>query len=187
LYFYIVKKASDSDTAFVKMTATEVQLTVSIATILCSGVISAIVTHKLSTSHAEREFRRKKLEELYFAVHTYCTKLFSANIMWPQVMRGEITYDEGNDLIIKNHDRQDKSHDIAQMLVNIYFPELRPHLQAILKRRDQINRIHSEFKKSYRGEPCHSFLKPFLAELSGIDVDEKALTDELFRISEKYR
>lgn len=170
------------------MTATEVQLIISVTTILCSGVVSAIVTHKLSTERAEREFRRKKLEELFFAVHTFCTKLFSANIVWPQVMRGEITYNDGLELIIKNHDRQDKSYDIAEMLINIYFPELLPHLQAILKRRDQINRIQSEFKKSYqRQESCDSFLKPFLTELNGIDVDEKSLTKALFRISEKYR
>jgi hypothetical protein len=170
------------------MTATEVQLIVSVTTILCSGVVSAIVTHKLSTERAEREFRRKKLEELFFAVHTFCTKLFSANIIWPQVMRGEITYNDGLELIIKNHDRQDKSYDIAEMLINIYFPELLPHLQAILKRRDQINRIQSEFKKSYqRQESCDSFLKPFLTELNGVDVDEKSLTKALFRISEKYR
>ena len=171
------------------MTTTEVQLAVSLATILCSGVISAIVTHKLSTGRAEREFRRKKLEELFFAVHTYCNKLISANLVWPRVMSGEITYDEANELNIKNHDKQDKSYEIAQMLVNIYFPQLRPQLKAILKRRDQINQIRSEFKKIYqqRGEPCESFIKPFVAELKGMEADETALTDELFRISEKYR
>jgi hypothetical protein len=103
-------------------------------------------------------------------------------------MRGEITYEDSNDLFIKNHDKLDKSYEIAQMLINIYFPELRPRLQAILKRRDQISQIRSEFTKAYkRQESCDSFLKPFHAELSGIDVDEKALTDELFRISEQYR
>jgi len=170
------------------MTATEVQLIVSIATILCSGVISAIVAHKLATGQAEREFRRKKLEELYFAVHTYCGKLFSTNMVWPQVMRGEITYNDANDLIIKNHDKEDKSHDTAQMLINIYFPKLRPHLTAIMQRRDRISQIRSEFKKSYeRQENCDCYIKPFWEALSGIDQDEKAMTDALFCISEKYR
>jgi hypothetical protein len=161
---------------------------VSVATILCSGVVSAVVTHKLSTGRAEREFRRKKLEELYFAVHSYCNTLFSANMIWPQVMRGEVTYNEANDFIIKNHDKEDKSHDMTQMLINIYFPELRQHLQAIMQRRDQINQIRSEFKKSYeRRENCDRYIKPFLAELGGIDLDEKSIMHALFRISEKYR
>lgn len=103
------------------MTGTELQLLISIATILCSGVISAIVTHKLSTGRAEREFRRKKLEELFMAVHTYCNKLFTANIMWPRVMRGEIDYNQGLDIFIKNNSEKDNSADTAVMLINIYF------------------------------------------------------------------
>jgi hypothetical protein len=170
------------------MTPTEIQIIISIATILCSGVVSAVVTHKLSTGRAEREFRRKKLEELFFAVHTYCTKLFSRNIVWPQVMRGKISYDDANGLIIQNHDKQDKSHDVMEMLVNIYFPELRPHLLGILNRRDQINTIYGEFTKSYkRQENCECYIQPFLDELSAIDTDEKAMTNSIFRLSEKYR
>jgi hypothetical protein len=165
-----------------------IQMIVSVATILCSGVVSAVITHKLSAGLAEKEFRRKKLEELYFALHTYCGKLFSTNMVWPRVMRGEITYNDANDLIIKNHDKEDKSHDVAQMLVNIYFPQLRPQLEAIIQRRDRINQIRSAFKKAYeRQENCDRFIKPFWDELSGIDSDEKAMTNALFRISEKYR
>jgi hypothetical protein len=170
------------------MTATALQLLISIATILCSGVISAIVTHRLSTGRAEREFRRKKLEELYIAVHTYCNKLFTANIMWPRVMRGEIDYNQGLDIFIENNSEKDNSADTAVMLINIYFPELRPALDLILRRRDQINRITSDFKRTYqRGEPCESFLGPLLGELSAIDTDEKRLTDELFRISQAVK
>lgn len=60
------------------------------------------------------------------------------------------------------------------MLINIYFPELRLQLEAILRRRDEINQIRSEFKKFYQqhGKPCESFVKPFLVELSDIDLDE---------------
>jgi hypothetical protein len=72
------------------MTISGVQLIVSIAT---SGVVSAIVTHFLSTGRAEREFRRKKLEELFMAVHTYCTKLFSANMRWTPIFRPQVSFD----------------------------------------------------------------------------------------------
>ena len=89
--------------------------------------------------------------------------------------------------VIKREDRphKDNSADTAVMLINIYFPELRPALDAILQRRDQINRIKSDFKRTYQqGEPCESFLGPFLGELGSIETDEKRLTDELFRISQ---
>jgi len=103
-------------------------------------------------------------------------------------MRGKISYDDANGLVIQNHDKQDKSHDVMQMLVNIYFPELRPHLLGILNRRDQINAIFAKFTKSRkREENCECYIQPFLDELSAIDADEKAMTNSIFRLSEKYR
>src|ERR1035437_4500616 len=148
------------------MTALEIQLIVSLATILCSGVVSAIVTHKLSSGRAEREFKRRKLEELYIAVHRYCTKLVTANIVWPEVMRGKIDYNQALDLFIKNNSEKDESSRTAMMIINIYFSELLPSFEAILRQRDEINRIQSDFKKVYqRGEPYDSFLQPFLDEI----------------------
>jgi hypothetical protein len=73
-------------------------------------------------------------------------------------MRGEIDYDQGLDLFIKVHNEKDESHDTAMMIINIYFPKLIPSFDAVLQRRDQIDRIHSDFKAAYlRGEPCDSF------------------------------
>jgi len=166
------------------MTATEVQLIVSIATILCSGVISAIVAHQLSCSRSEREFNRKKLEALFIAVRRYCTKLITANLMWPRVMRGEIDYNQGLDILVKNHSDKDDSAETATMIINIYFQKLIPSFDLILQRRDQINRIHSDFKAAYlRGESCNSFERPFFEELQAIDEDEKKFMNELFKIS----
>ena len=170
------------------MTTTEIQLVVSVATILCSGVISAIVAHKLSSGRAEREFNRKKLEELYIAVHRYCAKLFTANMVWSEVMRGKIDYNQGLELFIKSHGEKDESQQTAMMIINIYFPQLRPSFDVILQQRDRINGIHSDFKAAYlRGEPCGSFVQPFLQELKGIDDGEKKLMEELFRISKSLK
>jgi hypothetical protein len=171
------------------MTPVEIQLIISVTTILFSGVVAAVVAHKLSSDRAEREFKRKKLEELYIAVHHYCTKLFTANIIWPEVMRGKINYDEALDLSIKNHSENDKSHETTMMMIiNIYFPELLPPIEAILRQRDQINRVKSDFKQAYqRHEVCDSFAQPFLQELKAIDEVENKLTGELFRISRSLK
>lgn len=167
------------------MSPLEVQIIVSVATILCSGVVSAYVTHRLSVGQSEREFRRKKLEELYFAIHTYCIKLFSTNMFQLQAMRGEITINDANQHIIQYHQgKEDKSHDVAQMLVNIYFPKLKPQLAAIINRRDRINQVYSQFRRDGDGT---RYAKRFADELKGIDLDESSMADALFRLGEKYR
>jgi hypothetical protein len=171
------------------MTGIVVQLIVSILTILGSGVVSAVVAQKLATSRAEREFRLKKLEELYSAVHRYCNHLTTANFMWLRVMSGELNYNEGLELLLKQAQSvNDRSHETAVMLINIYFPELRQSFQALLERRDRIGRIHGQFKAAYKGhEPCEQFRGPFAEELLGIDADEKATTDRLFKLAETTR
>jgi hypothetical protein len=171
------------------MTGIDQQLIISVLTIVCSGVISAVVVHKLATSRAEREFRRKKLEELYSAVHRYCNHLTTANLMWLRVMSGELNYNEGLELLLKQTGHlNDRSHETAVMLINIYFPELRQSFQALLERRDRITGIHSQFKAAYKEkEPCEQFRSPFAQELLGIDADEKAITDRLFKLAERER
>jgi len=174
------------------MTAIEAQLIISVATIVTTisggGVIAAVVAHKLSSARAEREFERRKLEELFVAVHRYCTKLFAANIVWPRVMRGEIDYNQGLDIFIKNHSKKDENHETAIMIINIYFPKLRQAFDGILHRRDRINNIKSDFKATYlRGNNCGSFERPFLDELKAIDADEKKFMDELFQISRSLK
>jgi hypothetical protein len=174
----------------IKMTDIDFQIAVSLATILCSGVVSAIVTQKLSAGRAEREFRRRKLEELFFAVHTYCTKLFSVNFIWVNVMRREMDYNAALKLIIiETNQKEDKSHDIVMMLVNIYFPEMRSKLEAIMQRRTRINKIQADFKKAYIAGLTSdiNFVDPFMEELKGIDDDEKAMTELLFRVSRRYQ
>jgi hypothetical protein len=171
------------------MTPTEIQLIVSIATITGSGVISVIIAHKLAAGRAEREFRRKKLEEVFMATHRFCITLFSANFIWTKVMSKEIDYNQALEIFIENNSgKDDNHHDVAVMLINIYFPELKPSFNAILDRRNRINLIHRGFKEAYKqGLDCSLFLKPFHQELKGIDEDEKKLADKLFKISESLR
>ena len=166
------------------MTAVEGQLLISIATILCSGVVSTVITHRLSTGRAEREFRRKKLEELFVAIHRYCTKLTTWNLVSLRVMRGELDYSQAQQIRTESHTAEDNSHETIIMLINIYFPELLPAFDAVLKRRDQINRIQHEFRDAYRrGESGEPFAHPLAQELTAIDVDEKRITEELFQLS----
>jgi hypothetical protein len=171
------------------MTPAEIQLIVSIATITGSGVISVIIAHKLAAGRAEREFRRKKLEEVFMATHRFCITLFTANFIWTKVMAEEIDYNQGLEFFIKNHSGKDNSHhDVAVMLINIYFPELRSLFNSILDRRNRINSLHRDFTEAYKQNlDCISFLQPFQDELKGIDEDEKKFADKLFKISESLR
>ena len=166
----------------------KLQIGVNIVAILCSSVISVVLASSMASKRARREFRQKKLEELFLAAYTFTNKLFTHNMVWLRVMQRQLTYDQGNDLVIKNHDKEDKSFDVMRMLVSIYFRELMPHFERILKRRDSINQIVSDWKiSSQKGAPSDFSLGALRDELNSIDADEKGLEDDLMRISKKYQ
>ena len=103
-------------------------------------------------------------------------------------MRGDLDYNQGLDIQIKHNTEKDYNHETATMLINIYFPQLRPAFEAILHRRDEINRIQAVFKAAYkRGTSGEPFVQPFSQQLALIGEDEKKLTDELFLISSKIK
>jgi hypothetical protein len=69
-----------------------VQILIPLLTILLSGLVATVVTHYLATSHQEKQFRRQKLEELYFSIDGFCTWFVAFNAYWPGVMGSKIDY-----------------------------------------------------------------------------------------------
>src|SRR6266700_4180677 len=116
------------------------QILISLLTILFSGLMATIVTHYLATSHQEKQLRRQKLEELYFSMDGFCTVVVSFNAYWPGVMDGKIDYHVALDEQIKSSSdrKNERYHQTAEMLVNIYFPALLPSFDAIMARRDSV-------------------------------------------------
>jgi hypothetical protein len=175
---------------------TSVQIVVSLMTIVFSGLVSAVVTHRLSTSRQEREFRRKKLEELYLAVVGFCTSISVANVIWLPVMRGDLDYNAGLELQMKNMPSPNPRHlETATMIINIYFPTLKGSLEAILNRRDAINALQGEFKREYKDigpDPSHAqFVRPFASALDALSAEQErfgaALFDEASRVEGFWR
>ena len=125
------------------------QIILALMTIICSGVASAIVTYKLNSNRDERQFLRKKLEEVNLAFMGYCRQLGIHLIQHQAVMNGEITFNDTLDLTINNNDDKERHHEKLSMLLNIYFPHMSQHLDEIGKCRELGNAIISEFRAAY--------------------------------------
>lgn len=128
-------------------------LTISIAllTVLGSGVVSGIVTYRLNADQREREFRRVKLEECFRAVHHYILVLTTHYLVWLRVMSGDLSYNEANEMLISEGKREDREYPLsAELLIRLYFPALRGHLDSLLQIRDEMDRLHGEFVRAYR-------------------------------------
>jgi len=163
------------------------QILIPILTILFSGLLATIVTHYLATSHQEKQFKRQKLEELYFAMDGFCTLFGTVNAYWPGVMEGEIDYNFALDKSGSDMKKNERFHQTAEMLVNIYFPALLPNFDAIMARRDSVNEILSVFRKQYKTSgpdlSNRKFIAPFNQAMLDFDAEHTRFNRELFKIA----
>jgi hypothetical protein len=162
------------------------QILIPLLTILFSGLLATIVTHYLTTSHQEKQFKRQKLEELYFAMDGFCTLFVTFNAYWPGVMEGKIDYNTALDKAGSDA-KNERFHQTAEMLVNIYFPALLPNFDAIMARRDSVNEIFSAFRKQYKASgpdaPNRKFVAPFNQAMLDFDTEHTRFNHELFKIA----
>jgi hypothetical protein len=151
-------------------------------------LISAVVVHYLIYARKERDFRRKKIEELFLALQAWCVAFLGNHIVWPRVMLGEMDYNEALDIQLKNPPKSHGKLDTVTMLVNLYLPELRPELEAILKARDDVNAIQGKFRKAYKGigpNASHrQFVTPFNEKLLQFEEAQQRFNRALFTVAQ---
>lgn len=149
-----------------------VTLCVGLATVLTSGLVSSIVTYRLNRSKEQTFFMRQKAEALYLAADEFGRDFGAHLLTYLPVARGDIDYNQMLDLqIAKPAKKQQGGAETMTMLVSIYFPEVQPQLDALLKQRDLWSELRSAHKAAYKeGEGVNSmWVSAF--QHSGLDVD----------------
>ena len=131
--------------------------------ILLSGVVATLVTYRLNTTKEHVFFMRRKTEELYLAVEGFDRSLSTYFLAAYPLVKGEISWNDFHDLSIKNDDRRDAEASLqVLMLIDIYFPDIKPIFDKYLEQRDTLGRILSEHKRAYKaGTVSREFFEPF--------------------------
>jgi hypothetical protein len=157
-----------------------IQILLSLATIVMSGVMSAIVTFRLNARRGEKEFRRQKLEQFYMAASGYCNRLGCNFFAYLPVMEQAITFNDALDIVNKAGKDEERRFEHANMLIAIYFPHFQAAFDEVLRCRDTLNGILGDFKRSYKnGNPDGSrWLRPYTEALASID----RLTEQLRKV-----
>jgi len=158
-----------------------------VVTLIGSGVGTAIVNYWLAERRARRELRRAKLEELFLAVTEWVKAMVGRWINIHAVMIGMIDYNQALDQMIKVGDAGRETgrqgFDKVEMLISLYFPELKASHQALVESREQLNEICTKHKQAYkRGENDPRFATTLSTELRKFDDAENALKDHIARL-----
>lgn len=101
-------------------------LLIPLLTIALSGVVSSYVTHRLSATRAERDFRFRKLEEMLLALDRFVDGYTAVALGHASALSAQ-TPAERENAIEQARNQADRAElQKVEMLVKIYFPRLRP-------------------------------------------------------------
>lgn len=167
------------------------------ATILTSGVVSAVVSYRLSLRKDEDNFKRQKIEELYAVFEKYDHFLGVHFLKYYTLFRGLQSYNEFNEEVIKQGAKTENRDALAktELLIAIYFPILQKHLNAYSKSRSEVNNLifrhRDEYKKGPINDAERRWVKPLSNKLQNLEdlgkELKKAIVDEAQKFQPRFR
>jgi hypothetical protein len=123
------------------------QVTLGILTIVGSGVVSALVTHRLNAQKTRQDLLRQKLEKLFSTVQTYGA-IQATSLQAPlTALKGKATFDEANKFIDRflQDERYHATARKCEMLIALYFPRVRPTWKTWQQKRSTIVNLYGEY------------------------------------------
>lgn len=122
-----------------------------VAAILASGSVAALVSHLLVGRRERSGLLRQKAEELYVSVEEFEVTWGMQAVMLAGAVRNEITYSQYLDLWNENAKSIDgKTSRKIEMLTRIYFPSIAPKLDALFVVRDEFAKRQMAHQHAYK-------------------------------------
>ena len=144
---------------------------------------------ELERATKEKEFIRDKLEELYLLHEAWLNALATSNLPFLSVMKGEITYNQALDMFIENNRTRTVDFKRLEMLVDLYFPDIKPAFNRLSVARDGVNNIRFEHKRQYkRGNIDGSdYVIPFIEAQQLLESEALVVKEQIIEQSNKYK
>ena len=129
-------------------------IVLAVFTVVASGVLATIIAYQLNATKEHVFFMRKKVEALYLAIERYDRSLSVHFLSYYSLLKNEISYNDLLDLQIKrdsNSIGSGEALETATMLINVYFSDLKFHLDRYMTVCEGINKIIANHKRAYKG------------------------------------
>ena len=143
---------------------------------------------ELERKTKEAEFMRDKLEELYLLHEAWMNALSTSYLPFLSVMKGEITYDQALDLFIENNKTPQANFKRLQMLVDLYFPEIKPAFTQLSAARVGANKIKAEHKREYKRGNIDGFayVAPFIEAQKKLASESLTMKEQIILRSSRH-
>jgi hypothetical protein len=129
------------------------------------------------TGKSREELIRDRGEELYELTDKWGNQILIHYINRLRVMQGKLTFNQSLDLDIQHMQGSEVNFGRIEMLIDVYFPNLRSQYDSVITCRSRANEIMYEHKLAYEegGNEGAAFIKPFVTAQFEMEVAVKSL------------
>ncbi len=172
------------------MQITTVQVLVAIATILCGGIIAAIVTYRLNRDKERINYLRDKLEELYMATSNWISNTDAIAYAYKRAIHEENSVGEAIEMISKRPEILNPAEFLrSKMIVELYFRGLIPKFNELLRVKEMINEIIREYRidTSEENTQLPRLRNEIANSIALLDQLERDFMDNIYKLSSKIQ
>lgn len=126
----------------------------------------------------EEEIIRERLEELYVIANKYLGTLVGHYLPFRMVMYGELTFNQALDINIEMGSKTDYESHRVEMLIELYFPDIKPEFNRMMEIREKLNDLVDSYKQQYKtgntdGSRWLAVFQPLLEQLGKLSEEFK--------------
>jgi hypothetical protein len=171
---------ADLGTALVTLATASITGGVALIGVYLTNRATAQRTHEVRLYEAKEQERTEllsKAEELYELTDKWVSGFSHHFLSLVPVMRGQYDYNTYLDSVIEYGKSQESRFIRVEMLIAIYFPNLRQPYQKVLSQREEFNKIVGAYKEAYkRGEMNgERYIEPFTQVALALDSEGETL------------
>jgi hypothetical protein len=130
------------------------------------------------TKGDQNKFLRERIEELYLLFHNWESDLIRTYIIFIPVLSGRLKELEAWDIVNKNNHSKQGSFQRIDMIVNMYFPQLKSNISSVLEVRD-----NASIYLTNKTRPKNNNEEKFIKLQQQLDSRARAFLEEIANVS----
>ena len=137
--------------------------------------------NEMEASRRRIDLHRDRGEELYMVVDKWLTGFGMNGISLISVMRGKISYNQYLDIRLNPDNKPDYDFTRVEMIIDVYFPQVRPFYDQVTEARAVANEISAAHKREYEvgNTDGQAFINPFIEAQENFAAAGERLKDQI--------
>jgi hypothetical protein len=137
--------------------------------------------NEIDAERKRRDLHRERGEELYVAVDKWLRVIGTNYLSILRVMHGKLTYNQHNELTLKWSEQKGYDFSRLEMIIDVYFPDIKDSYSKVLEARTEINRISAEHERQFNSgkTDSHGLIAQFVAAQEKFESTGTCLKEQI--------